>query len=285
MASDPINEPTPVEPGNLMDAGERWWLGLYLFLAMTLFLYLLGKFWPYEFGPGTLSKQPNEMLFGFLEVKTSGEVRMLVLVLCAGALGAMIHAVQSFVDFHGNQRLARSWLPWYLMRPYVGALLALVFYLLIRGGLVTGGLNGGSEQSAVSVVGLLGASALVGMFSDLASLKLKEIFTTIFATALKTQRSDALATKGTKPEIKGLHPDKLDAGAANLKVTVEGSNFDKESKVLVGDKERTTKYVSNQELTVQLEAQDAAAKGELKIVVRNPAAAGGESDSRILPVS
>src|SRR5262245_11432330 len=161
MASEPAIETTPVDPANLMNSTERCFVGVFIFVAVLLFLYVFGKFWPYDFGTGALAKQPNEVLFGFVEFKTSAEIRMLVLVLCAGALGAMVHAVQSFVDFHGNQRLARSWLPWYLLRPFVGALMALIFYLLLRGGLVTGALNARGEQTAVSVVGLLGAGSLV----------------------------------------------------------------------------------------------------------------------------
>lgn len=165
--------------------------------------------------------------------------------------------------------------------------MALIFYLLLRGGLVTGTLNPGGDQTAVSVVGLLGAGALVGMFSDLASLKLKEVFTTIFATALKTQRSDALnaSTAALKPEVKGFKPDRLGVGAASPRVTVLGKNFAKEAKVLVGYKERPGTFVSSEELTVQLETQDAAAKANLRIVVVNPPAAGGRSDPKTLAVA
>lgn len=93
MASDPTIETTPVDPANLMDSTERSFLGVYLFVAVLVLLYVFGKFWPYEFGTGALAKQPIEVLFGFIECKTSAEIRMLVLVLCAGALGAMVHAL------------------------------------------------------------------------------------------------------------------------------------------------------------------------------------------------
>jgi len=207
---------------------------------------------------------------------------MLVLILCAGALGAMVHAVQSFVDFHGNQRLARSWLPWYLLRPVVGALMALVFYLLLRGGLVTGALQESGGQTAVSVVGLTGAGALVGMFSDLASLKLKEIFTTIFATALKTERADPLAPP-PKLQVESLDPATLTPGSPSPKVTVRGKNFAKDAKVLVDGKERTTTYRSSEELVVELDAQDIAAAGDRKIAVANPG--GDTSDAMTLTVA
>jgi hypothetical protein len=282
MASDFNDQAPPVDPANLMNQAERWLLAAYLAGAALLLLYIFGKFWPNEISTGAWAAEPREFLFGRFEVPTSVEGRMLVLVLCAGALGAMVHAVQSFVDFHGNQRLARSWLPWYLLRPFVGALMALVFYLLLRGGLVTGALQESGGQTAVSVVGLTGAGALVGMFSDLASLKLKEIFTTIFATALKTKRADPLMPP-PKLQVKSLDPATLSPGSASPKVTVRGSNFAKDAKVLVDGKERTTTYRSSEELIVELDAQDVATAGKRKIAVANPA--GDTSDAMTLTVA
>ncbi|HTS51886.1 MAG TPA: IPT/TIG domain-containing protein [Burkholderiales bacterium] len=282
MASDSSDQAPPVDPANLMNQAERWFLAVYLAGAALLLLYIFGKFWPNEISTGTWAAETKEFLFGGFEVPTSAEGRMLVLILCAGALGAMVHAVQSFVDFHGNQRLARSWLPWYLLRPVVGALMALVFYLLLRGGLVTGALQESGGQTAVSVVGLTGAGALVGMFSDLASLKLKEIFTTIFATALKTERADPLAPP-PKLQVESLDPATLTPGSPSPKVTVRGKNFAKDAKVLVDGKERTTTYRSSEELVVELDAQDIAAAGDRKIAVANPG--GDTSDAMTLTVA
>jgi hypothetical protein len=288
MASEPTSEPTPVDPANLMDRTERWFLGVYLAAVALLLIYLFGKLWPSELGNGERANQPIEFLFGWVEVLTSAETRMLVLVLCAGALGAMVHAVQSFTDFHGNQCLARSWIPWYVLRPFIGALLALVFYPLLRSGLVAGALQESGGQTATGVAGLVGTAALVGMFSELATVKLKDIFTTIFTPRDTPKRADPLQPASTsvpKPEVSELKPDKLSVGAASPKVTVVGRNFAKEAKVLVDDKERPTIYVSSEELTLQLENQDTSAKIDLKIAVANPAKAGGTSDPKTLPVT
>jgi hypothetical protein len=280
---------TPIDEAHLMNKQERLFLGIYIALMWLLFLYLFGKFWPYEFTDKLWMRQPNEVLFcGLLTIPTSAEIRLLVLMLCAGALGAMVHALQSFADFHGNRQLAKSWMPWYLLRPFVGALMALIFYLLLRGGLVTGVLTGAAGEdathTAVRVFGLTGAAALIGMFSDLAALKIKDVFTTLFAAPVK-QRSDPLVTPPAKPEITELKPDKLTIGATTLKINVLGKNFVKEAKVLVGDKERPQSFVSSGEMTVQLDPADVTAKADLKIVVENPASAGGKSDPKILPVS
>jgi hypothetical protein len=54
--------------------------------------------------------------------------------------------------------------------------------------------------------------------------------------------------------------------------------------VLAGGVERNVLKASTTELTVQLVATDVANKGVLKIVVENPAGAGGKSDTKDLPI-
>lgn len=65
------------------------------------------------------------------------DVRIIILVILSGALGAFIHVATSFTDFVGNKSFVDSWISWYLIRPFIGSALALIFYFLIRGGLVT----------------------------------------------------------------------------------------------------------------------------------------------------
>lgn len=65
------------------------------------------------------------------------ELDMLLLVLLAGMLGAFLHLAQSYAAFAGNRTLKSSWIWWYLLRPFIGGGLALVFYAAVRGGLVS----------------------------------------------------------------------------------------------------------------------------------------------------
>lgn len=71
---------------------------------------------------------------------------------------------------------------------------ALVFYLVFRAGLLT---NTGLET--LNVYGIMTLAALAGLFSDRATLKLKEIFETLFQP--KDNRSGELTEN--KEEIKG----------------------------------------------------------------------------------
>ena len=117
------------------------------------------------------------------------EVNLLVLVLLFGALGSFVHVVKSFASFAGNRSLVASWLWWYLLQPVAGMALALLFYVIIRGGL----LAPGSFAGSVNPYGIAGLSGLVGMFSKQATDKLSELFGTMFQTAADAQRTDKLS--------------------------------------------------------------------------------------------
>jgi hypothetical protein len=113
----------------------------------------------------------------------SPEVDLLWLVLITGALGSFVYSARSFVDFVGNRKFRPSWIPWYLMYPLIGSALALMFYLGIRGGLLTAAARG----SDINISGLVAISGLSGMFSKQATNKLNELFTTMF----RTDRNDS----------------------------------------------------------------------------------------------
>ena len=106
----------------------------------------------------------------------SREVDLLWLVIVAGALGAFVYSARSFVDFVGNRMIRVSWSAWYLLYPLIGAALALIFYLVIRGGFLTSA----SKGSDINVYGLVAISGMVGMFSKQATNKLDELFSTMF---------------------------------------------------------------------------------------------------------
>lgn len=99
--------------------------------------------------------------------------RMLLwLVILAGALGSTVHAIRSLFWYAGNRELKLSWVAMYILLPLNGATIATVFHLIILGGFVS--------NASQSWMGLVGIAALVGLFSQQASLKMKEIANTIF---------------------------------------------------------------------------------------------------------
>jgi hypothetical protein len=104
------------------------------------------------------------------------EVRLLWIVIFAGALGSLIHAVRSVYWYVGNRKLIWSWSAKYLMLPFAGSALAVVFYLVIRGGFFSPQAGFGNT----SPFGFAAMAALVGLFSEQAVLKLQEIAETVF---------------------------------------------------------------------------------------------------------
>jgi hypothetical protein len=64
----------------------------------------------------------------------------------------------------------------YVLLPFSGALLAMVFYLLVRGGFMPQ-----SNVGSNSTFGFAALAALVGLFSEEATLKLKQIAETVLA--------------------------------------------------------------------------------------------------------
>lgn len=110
-------------------------------------------------------------------INISSEARLLLIVLLAGALGSLIHAFQSLVDFVGNDSFKTSWGWWYIARPFIGTSLALVFYAALRGGLLAGT---PASVKDVSPYGVFTIAALAGMFSDKATQKLADIFDVLF---------------------------------------------------------------------------------------------------------
>ena len=118
-----------------------------------------------------------------------------MLVMLAGALGSYVHTTTSFVTYVGNKSLVDSWTWWYLLRPFIGMALALIFYFTVRGGFLFFTTTG-NEAKDISPFSIASLSGLVGMFSKQATDKLKEVFDNLFRTqegAGDALRADGLA--------------------------------------------------------------------------------------------
>jgi len=99
---------------------------------------------------------------------------ILYLVMLAGATGSFIHSAGSFINFVGNEQLRITWFWWYLLRPFLGMAVAVVFFILFRSGFLE------DIKAGENPYGFLALCTLAGTFSDLATLKLKEIFESLF---------------------------------------------------------------------------------------------------------
>ncbi|QKW38093.1 IPT/TIG domain-containing protein [Actinomadura sp. NAK00032] len=142
----------------------------------------------------------------------SREASLFVVVMTAGALGGVVHVLRSFYWYVGNRALRRSWLMMYLLLPFVGALFALIVYLVLRGGLTSPA--GGAAD--INPYGMAAIAALVGLFSRETAEKLRTVFGTLLAPA-PPGRDQALA-----PRITLVEPVSGPPGTA---VTVHGSGL------------------------------------------------------------
>jgi len=182
------------------DEPTRRWVsifGVYLVILNLLLFYVLFRFWP-----GTVPIQSDplkvRLIPGLWEPIIWPEVRLLVLVAVAGALGSYIHLATSFADYLGNRQFVNSWKWWYVLRPFIGAALAEMIYFAARGGLVSGGAGAGD----LSPYGVTAVAGLTGMFSKQATDKLREVFENLFKTQ-PPPRADALKQPtGASPETK-----------------------------------------------------------------------------------
>ncbi len=127
------------------------------------------------------------------------ETLLLFVMMISGAIGACVYSLWAASTHLGRLHDFNydRWKAWYVTRPIVGAGLALFFYLLIRGGLLTVG----AEFMTLNLVVIAGLSGLVGMFSEQALLKLSELADATFGSAPKKEPS--AKKKNAKSEGEG----------------------------------------------------------------------------------
>ncbi|MFQ6090538.1 MAG: hypothetical protein ACE5LD_03770 [Candidatus Bipolaricaulia bacterium] len=159
------------EPSSPMSPLARGLLGGYCLLFILLLLYLFISIFP----PSLNGSADAIPLFG-TGFKLAQEARLLLLVMIVGALGASIHMMTSFALFAGKSELGASWLWWYLLRPFIGADLGTILYLVVRGVLF----SSRADSEAVNLFGVLAFSGLAGMFSKQAIEWLRQVFDQMF---------------------------------------------------------------------------------------------------------
>ena len=146
-------------------------------------------------------------------------ILVLMLVAAGGFLGNMIYVATSFTTFVGSDKFSRSWLLWYFVKPFTAAALAMGLYFVFRGGF----LNYAEDAAGINLYGVITIALLAGLFTDKATLKLKEVFEVIF-TLKKDERTDTLASPQFK--FNAITPATLSKTDKNS-IVITGENFDK----------------------------------------------------------
>lgn len=131
-------------------------LGIYMIVVVVVTIYLLHCNWN-----GTNNLQEKDLF---------------LLVILAGALGSAAHGATSLASYIGNKKFNPAWTWWYILRPFIGVVIAVIIYFVLRAGFLTMG----GEEKNISPYGIVAFAALAGMFSKNATDKLSELFDTLF---------------------------------------------------------------------------------------------------------
>jgi hypothetical protein len=163
----------------------------------------------------------------------------------------------------GLGKFDNRWIPWYFLRFPIGIGLALLVYLIIRGGFLTGSISqGSSAASTVNPFGIAAIAALTGMFSREAVGQLDGIFASMFGKKDSTAKPAPVIADATI---------KKDAATASWLVNVKGTGFDdKAAMLLIGQKEIVPSSRKPTELTATLSAAEVGTATTLNVKVRNP---------------
>jgi hypothetical protein len=185
---------------------------------------------------------------------------LICLALLAGAAGSFLHATQSLSSYIGNDTFKPSWATWYLLRPWIGAVLGFAIYFALRTGLVAG-------VDTVNPYGVVAIGFLGGWFSKTTTDKLQEVFETCFKTDADKNRKDKL--EAVRPVVESIAPSPLPANEQEF--VVRGKGFLAGAVVLMNQTQVPTTYVSPTELKGSLVGMARPAAGSrISIVVKNP---------------
>jgi hypothetical protein len=108
----------------------------------------------------------------------SPERQILLCVAFCGLLGGSIRMLLRIRGDFTRPQVESLPVPWYFLTPPIGAILAVAFYLVVRGGF----LASGSSAANVNLFAFGGTGVLVGMFAEAATDRLEGAFDSAFST-------------------------------------------------------------------------------------------------------
>jgi hypothetical protein len=211
---------------------------------------------------------------------------LILLALLAGLMGGFVHATESFIMFVGNREFVASWHVFYVLRPLVGAVLGVLFYFVVRAGLLS------ANADSVSPYGVVAFGALAGWFSKRATEKLKEVFETLFRTQENPAKDPLGAT--VRPKITKLTPEFLDLAtlsAGDQALTIDGEGFVDGAMVIIANLKVKATFSPNTLDCFIPRSVIPAKAGDIEIMVEIPLPNKGapptqwqRSEPKLLPV-
>jgi hypothetical protein len=194
------------------------------------------------------------------------EQRLLLIALLCGALGALLHALRSLSTYVGNRKLKQSWLLMYGMLPFNGSLLALVFYVVIRGGFFASNAGVGNT----SPFSFAAMALMVGLFNQVAIEKLKQVAESFFTKT--EQAADSLTAKSGEAALRSAQRVASVSGGPKDAIDVEGTGFTDATRLEVNGRERQPSLEAPTRLRLLLDATELAVLdngGELSVQLKD----------------
>lgn len=183
---------------------------------------------------------------------------LLLLVAAGGFLGNMIHIATSFTTFVGAGKFQQSWILWYWVRPFTASALALALYFAF---------GATSDPANADIDRILTLAILSGLFTDIATQKLKEVFDVLFSP------KDNRPNKLTDPTIKitSILPDELAKEGEN-KIVIKGSKLTSQKLLIkIDDQPITTPTITDEEISFSYQVpEEAKGKTELQLLITDP---------------
>jgi hypothetical protein len=178
-------------PGGVVEAGFAFpagvtvvvgsWLGLFALLAIAGLLL-----------PLSVDKLSENMTGALVAMAAAG-------------IGSAVATIVGYLKHASEQKdFDLAYVPWYFARPLMGLLLGLIFFLLLKAGLLATYPGVATENAAVNEWGIAGISALVGLFSKPAIEKLREVFNVLFRT--EAERDEDLLGRLPEDERERIRP-------------------------------------------------------------------------------
>jgi hypothetical protein len=179
-----------IKPISMKPKSDIIWkilLIVYFIAIITISIYTIMSIWAPESLQSLQPKATNSTIT-FVPPATSAREKYLVEISALfGVLGASTYGLASATVWIAHNKLERSWILWYISHPLVGGALAIIFYLIIRGGLIQG------ISFAISDFAIAAVSAIIGLITNQAMKKLRDIFDVLFGIK-KTEKGDEPAT-------------------------------------------------------------------------------------------
>lgn len=252
-----------------------WRARLALPLLAALLAYLLASLWPVDLAPHIVGHEPQTVRLQWSELafEIAADLQLLLLAGVAGGLGSMTQvAIQLLPLLRHPAALTRSLLHWQLLSPLFGMVVAVLFHLVMRGGVMSEEIGAGQ----LSASGLVVHGLLAGLLSKPAIDRLAEMVHALLHRRRRT-RPDAAARAHPVPVVHGVEVQAQGNLRMRATLVVRGARFMAASQAYVNGRPQETLFVDHSQLLVRMKLGTGWLGPGLRVRVVNPPPGGGMS--------